>query len=254
MSKDDADIPIAQAADVDREENPYASPLTEGRLVGKYDPNSPVGIWRHGNSLLMHAYAELPPRCVLMNVKCDETERRVYLINSIRLINIMAAILMLVYAGVATLFVATYGPRYLSVGLGILAIMTVLIWQYWKKRPERIPIGYSLSHSARQRRLRWRCVGVILFCLGLACFPLILAFQHFLPAALGFLIGGPFLLLAGGILFAAFGFPLRFEKHAGPYFLIHGCGKSFLMSFPESGLDASQQGMISLSAPSAFNN
>src|SRR5262245_3119996 len=115
MSKDLPDIPTAQAVDKSREENPYASPLTEGRLVGRYDPDAPVGIWRFGNALLMHADAELPPRCILTNVKCDETERRVFLINSIRLHSLLSAALVLLWGGG---------------GIGMLAFGGRRLWPY----------------------------------------------------------------------------------------------------------------------------
>ena len=233
------DIPIAQTANAEREANPYASPLTEGRLVAKHDPDAPIGIWRFGNALIMHADATLPDRCILTNAECDKSERRVYLISSIRLINIMSAILIIMaLCGAVGIAIADWS-RNLVWSIIIVAMTVSAIWKFYKKRPEAIPIGYSYSHKARQRRLGWRCGGVILFGLGLGCFPLIAPFQQWV---LVFLIGGPLLLLIGGVLVAAFGFPLRFEKNAGPYFLIHGCGKAFVRSFPESGFGASPIG------------
>lgn len=198
----------------------------------------------------MHADATLPDRCVLTNAECDRSERYVHLISSIRLIHLMSAVLIIMaLAGAVGLVIADW-RRNSFWSILIVAMAFSAIWKFYKKRPEAIPIGYSCSLKLRRRRLAWRCVGVIVFCLGLGCFPLIAPFQQWM---LIFLITGPLLLLVGGILFAAFGFPLRFEKHSGPYFLVHGCSRDFMMSFPESGLNASQQGMVSLAAKAQFN-
>lgn len=245
------DIEIAQAADASRDQNPYASPQTEGRLVAKYDPHAPVGIWRLGNALLMHADATLPERCILTNAKCDETERRVYLINSLRLHGVLSTMLVLLWGGGGIAMLAFGGQRLWLYGAIAVGMASLFAWSLWKKRPDTNPIGYSYSHPPRCRRLLWRATGALLFCLGLGCFPLIIPAQNYFPLFLVFLAGGPLLMLVGAILFAAFGFPLRFEKHFGPYFLIHGCGSPFVLTFPESDLVPSQSGVISHSALTA---
>lgn len=253
-----SNLPLAQTAGARPEENPYASPQTEGRLVAMYDPNAPVGIWRSGNALIMHADAELPERCILTNLKCDETERRVYLVNPVHLRNQLATILILVAMAVVAGAVAANRPairlRMILVCVGFVAVTAMAIWPYWKMRSDRVPIRYFYSHQARRRRLRWRRTGAIIFCLGLGCFPLIRPFHQFPVVMCGFFFGGPWLLLIGGVLFGKFSFPLRFEKQTGPHFLIHGCGKPFLMSFPETDLEASQLKMIPLSAHAASKN
>lgn len=234
MFQESSEIPVAKAVD-QQEEDPYASPLTAGQMVATGDPDAPVGIWRHGVGLLMHRDAMLPERCILTNEKCDQAERRVYTFDSRWKYYIPGAIVLIASIACNALLITADSRKFIPVGIGSFLMLLLVIRICFARRFQELKVFYSYSSRARQRRLNFRCGGLVLFCIGFFCFPLSVAFLWLPVVMITLVIGGMVLLLVGGIMFAAFGFPLRFQG-AEPYVVIQGCGRTYMQNFPDSSV------------------
>jgi hypothetical protein len=240
-------IPIADAVDDSRQaQNPYASPLAEGPFLAK-DEREPIGIWRFKDRVIAHPSIPLPPRCIRTNLACDESEKRNYRLNSNTVRRIaMLITFMFTIIGVMLLFSGAQNNVNLSrrfVPGGLLIALGLLLTAFIYCRGSfEVLVPYYLSLSARRTRIRWRAVGIFIM-LGATVLLTISATGMLDGSTEDTAVGvGVLTLIVGGVICFSTILPLRIEPAGGSYYVIHGCGKPFRDSFPETQAEKSVLG------------
>lgn len=229
--------PVAQSVEALGDANPYASPQAAGPLLAKNIVTEPVGIWRAGNVLIMHRDAALPPRCIVTNALCDETELHEFVLDSRRTIRVAQATIGLI-GGLISLGLLLSGmPDSFIPAAGAATLTLLIISLFTIRRPQELRFRYGIKHGVQIRRLLYRNAGLFLAPAGLMVFVLpagIAQIPQWLTVTM--IVVGILVMAVGAMSFLIGRFPLRIERPPGNYLLVHGAGRLFLANFPEAAI------------------
>jgi hypothetical protein len=217
------------------EENPYSSPQAEGNHL--IPSATAIGVWRLGNSVLMHEDAQLPRRCFRSNLPCEENERRLFSGNTPALLwtaRIAFILVGFISAGAFLRFQIIPLAWYQACGAVILAI--ALAWVFAPPGTKAIYFTYYHSQWSRRRRRFWRIIGIMIVLVGLAQLPL--AEKAFRPAWLPqeFTWVTILTIVCGAAIALPSSVGVSAVPFQGPYRLLSGCGWEFVNSLPECTL------------------
>lgn len=220
--------------------NPYSSPGFDGQFL--IPSATAIGVWRLGDTLVMHRDAQMPPHCYRTNLPCDESEARVYS-GSTPLVNWTSRIMFVTLAamGAASLLRWENYPINRWCAASSLFTGVLLAWLTAPYGAKEIRIVYYHSKRSRRRRRIWLAAGVGLAICGVPLLPI--ADPAYLPSWLPELASAvPILLIfAGGAIIV----PLLSKNfHAGElqgdYVILSGLGRNFVTNFPECTLEFRQ--------------
>lgn len=227
----------AQTAEAHSDQNPYASPQAAGPLLAKNAVSEPIGIWRAGNVLIMHRDAELPPRCVVTNEPCDETELHEFLLDSRRTIRVAQATVGLIGGLIALGLLLSGMPDSFIPAAGAATLTLLIISLFTIRRPHELRFRYGIKHGVQIRRLLYRNAGLFLGPAGLMAIGASVGIAQ-IPQWLGVMLMFPgiFMMVGGAVTFLSGRFPLRIERPPGNYLLLHGAGREFVANFPQAAI------------------